>query len=337
MTAFANVSVANTIFTWLTRTNQVIQRLNNHATSNTVLFSNSLTANTTLELKTGGTLTLPSGAISANSYFGSGVVTAHAVATNAVTTAKIVASAVSTAKIADSAVTTAKIADDAVTTAKIANTAVTTAKITDSAVTTAKIADTAITTAKITDSAVSTAKIADTAITTAKIADSAVTTAKIADSAVTTAKIATAAVTAVKSATLANTNTYIATKLDSSSGKIQGFTEFANTAINSGTSLTVPSNSNVVRYTLNGNLTLTLPSSQPGSSSAVKTIVIFLKQDATGSRTFTLAAPSGETLLFNNSASQPAVVATANKRTIYTCIKFDSDTVWYVSQSFIES
>jgi len=307
MTAFANVSVANTIFTWLTRTNQVIQRLNNHATSNTVLFSNSLTANTTLELKTGGTLTLPSGAISANSYFGSGVVTAHAVATNAITTAKIVASAVSTAKIADDAVTTAKIANTAVTTAKIANTAVTTAKITD------------------------------TAVSTAKIADSAVTTAKIADDAVTTAKIATAAVTAVKSATLANTNTYIATKLDSSSGKIQGFTEFANTAINSGTSLTVPSNSNVVRYTLNGNLTLTLPSSQPGSSSAVKTIVIFLKQDATGSRTFTLAAPSGETLLFNNSASQPAVVATANKRTIYTCIKFDSDTVWYVSQSFIES
>jgi len=307
MTAFANVSVANTIFTWLTRTNQVIQRLNNHATSNTVLFSNSLTANTTLELKTGGTLTLPSGAISANSYFGSGVVTAHAVATNAITTVKIVASAVSTAKIADDAVTTAKIANTAVTTAKIANTAITTAKITDSAV------------------------------TTAKIADSAVTTAKIADSAVTTAKIATAAVTAVKSATLANTNTYIATKLDSSSGKIQGFTEFANTAINSGTSLTVPSNSNIVRYTLNGNLTLTLPSSQPGSASAAKTIVIFLKQDATGSRTFTLAAPSGETLLFNNSASQPAVVATANKRTIYTCIKFDSDTVWYVSQSFIES
>ena len=316
MTAFANVSVANTIFTWLTRTNQVIQRLNNHTTSNTVLFSNSLTANTTLELKTGGTLTLPSGAISANSYFGSGVVTAHAVATNAITTAKIVASAVSTAKIADSAVTTAKIANTAVTTAKIADTAITTAKI------------------------------ADTAVSTAKIADSAVTTAKIADDAVTTAKIATAAVTAVKSATLANTNTYIATKLDSSSGKIQGFTEFANTAINSGTglligpdqhALTVPSNSNVVRYTLNGNLTLTLPSSQPGSSSAVKTIVIFLKQDATGSRTFTLAAPSGETLLFNNSASQPAVVATANKRTIYTCIKFDSDTVWYVSQSFIES
>jgi hypothetical protein len=49
------------------------------------------------------------------------------------------------------------------------------------------------------------------------------------------------------------------------------------------------------------------------------------------------AAPSGETLLYNNSATLPAVSSAANKVTIYVCTKFDGDTRWYISQSFIEA
>ena len=117
---------------------------------------------------------------------------------------------------------------------------------------------------------------------------------------------------------------------------LTNFSEVAAAAISTGTAATVPSDANVVRYSLTGNATITLPSSQPAGSAAVKTIVIFFKQDGTGSRTMAFAAPGGESISFNNSASLPTVNATANKVTIYTCMKFDSDTVWYVSQSYID-
>lgn len=124
--------------------------------------------------------------------------------------------------------------------------------------------------------------------------------------------------------------------IDLNGSALSDYSEGANAAANTGTSATVPSDANVVRYTMNGNSTITLPESMPSGSAAVKTIVLFFKQDVTGSRTMTLAAPSGETISYNNSASQPTVNSSANKVTIYTCMKFDSDTVWYVSQSFID-
>jgi hypothetical protein len=114
------------------------------------------------------------------------------------------------------------------------------------------------------------------------------------------------------------------------------FSEIADASVNTGTSKTVPSDTNVVRYSLTGDATITLPASQPAGATAVKTIVLFFKQDGTGSRTMVLAAPGGESISYNNSASQPTVNATASKVTIYTCMKFDSDTVWYVSQSYID-
>tara|TARA_R110002124_G_scaffold36852_1_gene118421 strand:+ start:937 stop:1857 length:921 start_codon:yes stop_codon:yes gene_type:complete len=117
---------------------------------------------------------------------------------------------------------------------------------------------------------------------------------------------------------------------------LTNFSEVANAATNTGTAQTVPSDTNVVRYTLNGNATITLPASQPAGSAAVKTIVLYFKQDGTGSRTMALAAPGGESISYNNSSSLPTVNATAAKVTIYTCMKFDSDTVWYVSQSYID-
>ena len=122
-----------------------------------------------------------------------------------------------------------------------------------------------------------------------------------------------------------------------SSKKIRNFTEDAMSYRASSTAITLSAVRNVQRVSLTGNATVTLPTAMPGSTEAIKTIVVIFKQDATGSRTMAFAAPAGETLLFNNSATLPAVASAANKVTIYVCTKFDGDTRWYISQSFIEA
>jgi hypothetical protein len=75
----------------------------------------------------------------------------------------------------------------------------------------------------------------------------------------------------------------------------------------------------------------------PNQSTSVKNIIIVLKENATGTYVVTLAAPTGETIVYNNSATQPANQVGANKVTIYQCMKFDSDTRWYVSMGFYEA
>ena len=122
-----------------------------------------------------------------------------------------------------------------------------------------------------------------------------------------------------------------------SSKKIRNFTEDAMSYRASSTAITLSTQRNVQRVSLTGNATVTLPTGMPGSTEAIKTIVVIFKQDATGSRTMAFAAPAGETLLFNNSATLPAVSSAANKVTIYVCTKFDGDTRWYISQSFVEA
>ena len=82
---------------------------------------------------------------------------------------------------------------------------------------------------------------------------------------------------------------------------------------------------------------ITLPEGQPIQPGTAKTIILYLKQDATGGRTVDFNAPGGETLEWNNSASEPEVVSGASKATIYTFMKFHGDTNWYCSQSFIEN
>jgi hypothetical protein len=122
-----------------------------------------------------------------------------------------------------------------------------------------------------------------------------------------------------------------------SSKKIRNFTEDAMSYRASSTAITLSTQRNVQRVSLTGNATVTLPTGMPGRTEAIKTIVVIFKQDATGSRTMAFAAPSGETLLYNNSATLPAVSSAANKVTIYVCTKFDGDTRWYISQSFVEA
>ena len=121
--------------------------------------------------------------------------------------------------------------------------------------------------------------------------------------------------------------------------RLSNFSEFANTAINTGSAKTVSNDTNFVRYTVSAGCTITLPtnSGNPGASPAVKSVVLFLKQNGTGGYAVTLAAPAGGTIKYNNSASQPAVNTGANKVTIYSCMKFDNDNTWYVSQSFIDA
>ena len=75
----------------------------------------------------------------------------------------------------------------------------------------------------------------------------------------------------------------------------------------------------------------------PNQSTSVKNIIIVLKENATGTYVVTLAPPSGETIVYNNSATQPANQVGANKVTIYQCMKFDGDTRWYVSMGFYEA
>jgi hypothetical protein len=121
--------------------------------------------------------------------------------------------------------------------------------------------------------------------------------------------------------------------------RLTNFSEYANTSIDTGSAITVPSDSNFVRYTVSASATVTLPanSTNPGASPAVKTVVLFFKQNGTGGYTVTFAAPSGGAIKYNNSSTQPAVNTSANKVTIYHCMKFDGDNTWYISQSYIDA
>ena len=119
---------------------------------------------------------------------------------------------------------------------------------------------------------------------------------------------------------------------------VANYTEYANNIVNAGSSFTVSTGTNMARYTLNSaSCEITLPSGQPRQPGTMKTIVLYLKQDATGGRTVNFNAPGGEALEWNNSASEPEVVSGASKVSIYTFMKFHGDTNWYCSQSFIEN
>lgn len=105
---------------------------------------------------------------------------------------------------------------------------------------------------------------------------------------------------------------------------------------NVATSATIPDTGNVVRYTLTGNATITLPTADELPDNTARALAIVIKQDATGSRTLTLAAPSGYSLIWNNAVSQPEVHPGIGKTTIYSATYFEGDTNIYASLSFYE-
>ena len=129
---------------------------------------------------------------------------------------------------------------------------------------------------------------------------------------------------------------FFSNSINFTSKKIRNFTEDLMSYRASSTAITLTTQRNAQRISLTGNATVTLPTGMPGSTEAIKSLVIIFKQDATGGRTMAFAAPAGESLLYNNSATLPPVSTGANKVTIYVCTKFDGDTRWYIALSFIE-
>jgi len=79
MAAYANVLLSDTFETWRVRTNEVLNRLNEFAVTESSLYANTLTANVSFTLKAGGTLSLPGASVTSpmvsflantNSYIG---------------------------------------------------------------------------------------------------------------------------------------------------------------------------------------------------------------------------------------------------------------------------
>ena len=100
---------------------------------------------------------------------------------------------------------------------------------------------------------------------------------------------------------------------------------------------TVPDIQLNARYTLTQNVTVTLPTTDDLITGSIRAVTVIAVQDGTGGRTFTLAAPSGYSIVYNNSSTQPAVNSSANKTTIYTALLIKGVTDIYVSLSFYEA
>jgi hypothetical protein len=100
---------------------------------------------------------------------------------------------------------------------------------------------------------------------------------------------------------------------------------------NSGSAYTIPdANSNIRRITLSANTTITLPSFATPSGK-VWTLTVMVKQDGTGNRTLAWAAPAGDSIMWDQSATAPAPNTSASKIAIYQFTKPSDETTWYAS------
>ena len=106
--------------------------------------------------------------------------------------------------------------------------------------------------------------------------------------------------------------------------------------VNTSTAYTIPDTStNIRRLTLTGNATITLPAFT-APLSKVYSLTIFLKQDATGSRTVTFTGNGSDTVKWD-SGTTPSISATANKITMIQLMKPSDETVWYGSMVWKEN
>lgn len=97
---------------------------------------------------------------------------------------------------------------------------------------------------------------------------------------------------------------------------VTNYTETAYTA-NSGTAITLAlTNGTVQIITLTGNATITMPTAAVG-----KSFILFLRQDATGSRSVTWSTVNWA------GATAPTITGTASKQDIYSF--FSDGTRWY--------
>lgn len=110
------------------------------------------------------------------------------------------------------------------------------------------------------------------------------------------------------------------------------------TSVNSSTSVTLgtpAATGNIYPVTLTANTTITLPVLDPASNREY-TIIVDVVQDGTGNRTITWAPSSGDSILWNNSATAPAHATAANKRTRFVFTKI-STTLWLGGISWKEN
>jgi hypothetical protein len=107
--------------------------------------------------------------------------------------------------------------------------------------------------------------------------------------------------------------------------------ESASSYVNSTAAYTILDSSvNIRRITLSANTTITLPAFAT-LTGKVWTLTVFVKQDATGSRTLAWTPPAGDSILWDQSAVAPVPASAATKITIYQFTKPADETTWYGS------
>jgi hypothetical protein len=112
-------------------------------------------------------------------------------------------------------------------------------------------------------------------------------------------------------------------------------TETITTYVNTSTAYSIPDSlTNIRRLTLTGNATITLPTFT-SATPKVFTLTVFLKQDATGSRTMSFIGSGSDTVKWD-SGTAPSIATTANKITIVQFTKPSDETVWYASKVWQE-
>ncbi len=103
---------------------------------------------------------------------------------------------------------------------------------------------------------------------------------------------------------------------------------------NSGASVTIPETTNIARYVLTANTTITLPST-PSTGATVFSLTVKIKQDGTGNRTLAWNPGAGNSIKWDGgAAAEPA--AAAGEESIYQFVRFGDEAVWYASQVWKE-
>lgn len=107
--------------------------------------------------------------------------------------------------------------------------------------------------------------------------------------------------------------------------------ESASSYVASGAGYSIPDSSlNIRRITLDNSTTITLPDfSSPAGK--VWTLTVYVKQDATGSRSLAWAASGSDSILWDQSGSSPTPALGAGKVTIYQFTKASDESTWYAT------
>ncbi|MEK6579128.1 MAG: hypothetical protein AABZ55_07865, partial [Bdellovibrionota bacterium] len=113
---------------------------------------------------------------------------------------------------------------------------------------------------------------------------------------------------------------------------VEGIAAYANSAA----AYTIPDTSlNIRRITLTANTTITLPAFT-APAAKVYSMTLFLKQDATGTRSVTWAGNGADTIKWDSGIA-PAISITADKITIIQLTKPSDESVWYGSVTWRET